>query len=129
MIISLFKVLIYTTLDKVNEETLIHTEKRSPSVNMLELHHFHLHHGDMVRVNVTATNNAELSSSASSDGFTVDLTKPKMLLLVDGDNPQHDLQYTVSRKVDMIVDLWGFYVGKCSSVYCEIVFKLRICLV
>ena len=110
MIISLLKLLIYTTLDKVNEETLIHTERRSPSVNMLELHHFHLHHGDMVRINVTATNNAKLSSSATSNGFTVDLTKPKMLLLVDGDNPQHDLQYTVSRKVDVIVDSWRFYV-------------------
>ena len=96
---------ITAILGAVNEETLLHTERQSPSVNMLELHHFHLHHGDKVRVNVTATNKAELSSSVTSDGFTVDLTKPKMLLLVDGDDPQHDLRFTVSRTVNEIVEV------------------------
>ena len=100
--------LIHATLGNVNEESLMHTEKTAVSVSMLELHHFHLHHGDFVRVNVTATNKAELSSSATSDGFTVDLTKPKMLLLVDGDDPQSDLQYTVSKSQKEAVDWWNF---------------------
>ena len=62
----------------------------------MELHHFHLHHGDFVRVEVTATNGAEASTSATSDGFTVDLTDPSMLQLVDGLDLKHDKQYSVS---------------------------------
>ena len=75
----------------------LHTEKNlAPSVSSLERHHFHLHHGDFVRVDVTSTNRAETSCSVTSDGVTVDLTDPKMLQLVDGDNLQHDKEYTVS---------------------------------
>ena len=45
---------------------------------------------------MTAANRAETNSSVTSDGVTVDLTDPKMFQLVDGDNLQHDLEYTVS---------------------------------
>ena len=45
---------------------------------------------------MTAANRAKPNSSVTSDGVTVDLTDPKMFQLVDGDNLQRDLEYTVS---------------------------------
>ncbi|KAI0241220.1 hypothetical protein LSAT2_032838 [Lamellibrachia satsuma] len=90
-----------------SREVVLHTEKNiAPSVNSLERHHFHLHHGDFVHVDVTATNRAETNSSVTSDGVTVDLTDPKMLQLVDGDNLQHDMEYTDS--TTQLTSSWSF---------------------
>ena len=56
----------------------------------------HFYHGDEVHVTVSVTNGAGSSSVAASDGFTVDLTDPVMYSLVDGNNPDVDLKYSVS---------------------------------
>ena len=82
-------------------ETLIRSERGIASpVNSANLTGFHLHDGDRIRVEVTATNNVEASSTATSDGFTVDLTDPVMIKLVDGDSLDADLQYTVRVRSD-----------------------------
>ena len=65
-------------------------------------HHFHLHHGDFVRVEVTATNKAESSTPATSNGVKIDLTEPKMSKLVDGGDVKDDLQYMVSTTLNII---------------------------
>ena len=84
----------------VSKESIIHSEKKiGSSVSALQLHHFHLHHGDFVRIDVSATNRAEASTVATSDGFTVDMTDPSVLQLVDGDDLNHNRQYTVSAPV------------------------------
>lgn len=86
---------MYWTED--NQFTLIHEEAGLDQDSDSYLsHHFHLHHGDSVEVKVTATNNAEKSSSATSDGYIVDLTEPSMLALVDGKDVARDIHYTVS---------------------------------
>jgi len=78
-------------------EAVIHTEKDIlPTESSLTLHHFHLHHGDFVRVDVSATNRAGASTSETSDGFTVDMTDPNVLQLVDGADINEDKQFTVS---------------------------------
>ena len=64
-------------------------------MNSMVRHHFHLHHGDFVRVDVTATNKADSSTSVTSNGVKIDLTEPKMSQLVDGGDLNDDLQYTV----------------------------------
>ena len=87
----------------VSRESLIHTDTVAPDTNALELHHFHLHHGDFVRIELTATNKAELTVSGTSDGLTVDLTEPIMLRLVDGDHLSRDLQFTVIIKTIIIL--------------------------
>ena len=76
-------------------EELIHTESGLISAGTVERHHFHLHHGDHVRVEIEETNGAEASTSAISDGYTVDLTEPVLIKLVDGDDVNNDIQYTV----------------------------------
>lgn len=75
------------------------------------LQHLHLYHGDFVRVKVTATNGALVEASATSDGFTVDLTEPRMMRLVDGANIAHDLEYTVS--VTLSLSIYTTCAGLC----------------
>lgn len=93
----------YPSVNTINTEdgefTLIHEEAGMDKDSDSYLsHHFHLHHGDNVEVKVTATNNAEKSTSATSDGYIVDLTEPSMLALVDGVDVARDIHYTVSVK-------------------------------
>ena len=89
----------------------MHTAKLDdPLLTSLSQHHFHLLHNDDVRVEVKVTNNAEGSSSVSTSGFVIDLTEPVMMALVDGDNIDEDMQYTVCTiriftGVNKIVDL------------------------
>ena len=79
-----------------SSELLLHTEGPLPeSTTTLALHHFHLHHGDEVRSEIDVTNNALLTTTSTSDGFTVDLTDPIMESLVDGLDVNDDRQYTV----------------------------------
>ena len=79
-----------------DKESIIYTtENFDPSVNSMVRHHFHLHHGDFVRVEVTATNKADSSTPATSNGVKIDLTEPKMSQLVDGGDLNDDMQYTV----------------------------------
>ena len=79
-----------------SKEVVIHTEENiDPSISSTVRHHFHLHHGDFVRVDVTSTNKAESSTSATSNGLTYDFTEPQMSQLVDGDDLDQELEYTV----------------------------------
>ena len=71
----------------------------APSVSAVQLTGFHLHDGDKVRVEVTATNNVDDSVHATSDGVTIDLTDPVLVALVDGDTVDTDLQSTVNEKI------------------------------
>ena len=85
--------------DGASTETLVLSERGiAPSANSVTLTGLHLHDGDRVRVAVTATNNVDASTTASSDGVTVDLTDPVMIRLVDGDRLDDDLQYTVGER-------------------------------
>ena len=79
----------------------------SPTVTSMALHHFHLHHGDVIRVKVTATNGAEKTTSATSNGVTVDLTEPRMTQLVDGTDVLHDVEYTVSITLNLFIHATG----------------------
>jgi len=101
---------------------ILHTETNlAPSVSSLERHHFHLQHGDFIRVDVTAINRAETNCSVTSDGVTVDLTDPKMLHLVDGDNLQHDIEYTVRILRDIcVIFVVGNYYLKPGMAFVEI---------
>ena len=85
---------------------LLHTEKGiSESTNASVLHHFHLKHGDIIRSEVVVTNQALLSTSSSSNKFTVDLTEPIMLDLVDGLDIKNDMKYTVCINAMEFVDI------------------------
>ncbi|KAK2165039.1 hypothetical protein NP493_1368g00012 [Ridgeia piscesae] len=96
--IKRYSVDVYKTSAGSNsKESIIYaTVKVDPSVNSMVRHHFHLHHGDFVRVDVTATNKAESSTSVTSNGVKIDLTEPKMSQLVDGGDLSDDMQYTDS---------------------------------
>ena len=79
-----------------SKEFVMYTnENVDASVNSMVRHHFHLHHGDFVRVEVTATNKADSATRATSDGLKIDLTEPKMSQLVDGGDLTNDIQFTV----------------------------------
>jgi len=83
-----------------SQEFVMYTnENVDASVNSMVRHHFHLHHGEFVRVEVTATNRADSSTGATSDGLKIDLTEPKMSQLVDGRDLSNDIQFTVITNV------------------------------
>ena len=85
---------------------LIHTETGiSESTNTSVLHHFHLKHRDIIRSKVEVTNQALLSTSSSSNKFTVDLTEPIMMGLVDGLDLKKDMEYTVCITVMDVVNV------------------------
>ena len=88
-----------------SEEFVIYTKENvQPSISSMVRHHFHLHHGDFVRVDVTSINKAESTTSATSDGLKIDLTEPTMSQLVDGGDVANDMQYTVIIIVIYIVE-------------------------
>ncbi|XP_076086791.1 uncharacterized protein LOC143057371 [Mytilus galloprovincialis] len=52
-----------------------------------------LEHKDRVKVNVKATNGAQNTVTAESDGFVVDLTPPELMYIGDGTVAQEDVKY------------------------------------
>ena len=58
--------------------------------------HFSFTNGDEIVVEVTAINGAGLSTSVSSDGYTIDLTAPEVTVLQDGPDSALDLEYSSS---------------------------------
>ena len=92
--------MIFTCLGADEVEELYHEENDiDTSVPNKALNHFHLHHADVVRSVITVTNGALLSTDATSDGFTVDLTDPIMDKLVDGHDVDNDARFTVRHLV------------------------------
>ncbi|XP_078578634.1 uncharacterized protein LOC144863382 [Branchiostoma floridae x Branchiostoma japonicum] len=64
---------------------VIHSpEEVNSNTDHINWHHFHLHHGDTVVVQLTATNKADSHVTAESDGFMVDTTPPVLHFLGDG---------------------------------------------
>ena len=103
--------------DGTSPDTLIRSEHGlASSVSSVNLTGFHLHDGDRVRVAVTATNNVDASTSATSDGVTVDLTEPVLITLVDGDSLDSDLQYTVGTRFSFRCVICDMFVCLCLSV-------------
>ena len=83
-------------LDPGSLEHNIHTEQAiDADARLLRLHHFHLHHGDQVRTDITAVNRARSRVTVSSTGYRVDLTDPLLEALVDGKDLTKDHMYTV----------------------------------
>ncbi|XP_070574642.1 uncharacterized protein [Ptychodera flava] len=77
--------------------TIIHdAESVSSSSNFINWHHFHLHEGDFVYVELEAINNALGGTDVSSDGFTIDITEPILYFLGDGSTPGIDRRFTAS---------------------------------
>nr|XP_006817933.1 PREDICTED: uncharacterized protein LOC100377080 [Saccoglossus kowalevskii] len=68
----------------------------TPDTDHINWHHFHLHHGDFVYVELDAVNQADNPTTTQSDGFTIDVTNPIMHFLGDGINAGVDRQYTSS---------------------------------
>ena len=91
---------------------MIHKEmSMAGETSALLLHHFHLHHGDEVRTEVTATDGAESAVSVTSDGYTVDLTDPILDGLVDGLDSNKDPKFTV-RNTNCIIAISLLVISK-----------------
>ena len=95
-------------------------------MNSVVRHHFHLHHGDFVRVEVTATNKADSSTTVTSNGVKIDLTEPKMSQLVDGEDLNDDMQYTVIIALNTVIASLAYInglktIGSCMIRICNIV--------
>ncbi|XP_077996024.1 uncharacterized protein LOC144449371 [Glandiceps talaboti] len=78
----------------------------TPYSNSIDWHHFHLHHGDFVYVEVEGINNALSGTDISSDGYTVDLTEPTLYYLGDGNVPGQNSRYTAS--TNQLAANWDF---------------------
>jgi hypothetical protein len=63
------------------------------SVSMLNLE---LEHKDRVKLNVMATNGAESTVTAESNGFIVDLTPPELEYIGDGTVANKDIRFQVN---------------------------------
>ncbi|XP_077992165.1 uncharacterized protein LOC144446291 [Glandiceps talaboti] len=75
----------------------IHTvESLTPDISFINWHHFHLHHGDYVYVQLDAINQADNPTTTLSDGYVVDTTNPVVHFLGDGTSLGTDRQYTSS---------------------------------
>ena len=57
---------------------------------------FSFSNGDEIRVKVTAFNGAGLTSSSTSNGYSIDLTAPEVTTLQDGLNSASDMDYLAS---------------------------------
>ena len=65
------------------------------STNQISLTHFSFTNGDRIFVEVEATNGAGLMASATSDGYTIDLTPPQVTYINDAELST-DLEYQSS---------------------------------
>uniref|UniRef100_A0ABM0M0H6 Uncharacterized protein LOC100366953 n=1 Tax=Saccoglossus kowalevskii TaxID=10224 RepID=A0ABM0M0H6_SACKO len=87
----------------------------TPDTNYINWHHFHLHHGDFVYVQLDAVNKADNPTTTQSDGFTIDMTNPIMHFLGDGVNTGVDLQY--SESVDSLAAEWEITEDESIIIY------------
>ncbi|CAH1249045.1 SELE [Branchiostoma lanceolatum] len=78
------------------ENEVIHESESVGMTTSFRWHHFHLHQGDQVFVNLNVTNRALGITSLMSNGFVLDLTPPELIYLRDGMDPDRDLQYSTS---------------------------------
>ncbi|XP_078620549.1 uncharacterized protein LOC144887293 isoform X2 [Branchiostoma floridae x Branchiostoma japonicum] len=78
------------------ENEVIHNSESVGLLSSIRWHHFHLHQGDQVFVNLNVTNRALGVTSMLSNGFVLDLTPPKLYYLRDGLNPDKDMEYSSS---------------------------------
>lgn len=68
------------------------------NANKISLSQFSFSNGDQISVTVEARNGAGLTSTATSDGYVIDLTPPQVSYIIDGrgTGPQDDLNYQAS---------------------------------
>ena len=78
------------------EEEEVYTEILSSGESSFSQSLFQFESGDSVFVRVTGINGAGGQTSANSSGVVIDLTPPEVTAVVDGDNPNSDLQYQSS---------------------------------
>ncbi|XP_019614832.1 PREDICTED: uncharacterized protein LOC109462715, partial [Branchiostoma belcheri] len=78
------------------EDEVIHASESVGMTTSFRWHHFHLHQGDQVFVNLNVTNRALGVTTLQSDGFVLDLTPPVLKYLRDGLDPDKDAQYSSS---------------------------------
>ncbi|XP_078660674.1 uncharacterized protein LOC144905141 [Branchiostoma floridae x Branchiostoma belcheri] len=78
------------------EDDVIHESESVGMTTSFRWHHFHLHQGDQVFVNLNVTNRALGVTTLQSDGFVLDLTPPVLKYLRDGLDPDKDAQYSSS---------------------------------
>ncbi|CAH1259269.1 FAT1 [Branchiostoma lanceolatum] len=72
-------------------------EEVDSNTDHINWHHFHLHHGDTVVVQLTATNKAGSHITVKSDGFVVDTTPPVLHFLGDGPEAGMNKKFSASR--------------------------------
>ena len=84
---------------------LIHTEK----TNKMEYfsNHYSLSNGDFIHIVVEAFNTAGLSTTASSNGYIIDLTPPLVDYLIDGIDPNNDIAYMST--INSLSAIWSSY--------------------
>ncbi|KAI8514390.1 hypothetical protein Bbelb_087140 [Branchiostoma belcheri] len=78
------------------EDEVIHESESVGLTTSFRWHHFHLHQGDQVFVNLNVTNRALGVTTLQSDGFVLDLTPPVLKYLRDGLDSDKDAQYSSS---------------------------------
>ncbi|CAH1783351.1 unnamed protein product, partial [Owenia fusiformis] len=78
-----------------DEMSIIHQpESVGGTVNSINWHHFHHHHGDFLYVEMQTTNGAGSTITTTSSGVTVDLTAPEVQYLGDGVEPETNAQFS-----------------------------------
>nr|XP_006817093.1 PREDICTED: uncharacterized protein LOC100376421 [Saccoglossus kowalevskii] len=82
-------------------------ESLSGATSFINWHHFHLHHGDFVYIELEAVNGALNSIVESSDGVFVDLTEPLFYYLYDSDASGNRLQQYTSSETQLSAS-WEF---------------------
>lgn len=65
------------------DNTQVKSETVGGDKEYVELHSLHLQNGNFITVDIMVINNAELSTTASTNGYAIDTTGPEMKLLKD----------------------------------------------
>ena len=79
-----------------SQEEVLHQTRLERTFTTNTVYHLHLHHKDSVRISVVAENGARLKTEVISNGYLVDLTRPRVIYLHDGLDKNKDQMYTVS---------------------------------
>lgn len=74
------------------------------TVNQISLSQFSFSNGDQISVRVEARNGAGLTTTAMSDGYTIDLTPPQVSYIIDGRGSvqSDDLEYQTSNSTYIV---------------------------
>ena len=94
--IARYTITVYHQPDGTIAANPIYSTMVDGTVNQISLTQFSFMNGDQIFVEVEASNGAGLMGTVRSNGYTIDLTPPQVMYIVDGTDPSDDLEHQSS---------------------------------